>query len=155
MNVRAMLDFVLTCFVDPTFTPWLFSRAAAIASGTATIPPAASVAVETPVEAMDVQPEVRPTNAATALETKPVTETWQPSSGSSLSRDQVMRDGRQDGMNGRHMQMDRSMGGPSNHPGAFQPGPNFARGRGHGRGRGGHHALNAREFMTDPSSAVD
>jgi hypothetical protein len=136
---------------DPTFTPWLFSRAAAIASGTATIPPATSAVVEAPVEAMDVQTDAPltdftvppvPTTAATSqqIPTGPVT------------RDQDMRDGRQDGMNGRNMQMDRSMGGPSNHPGAFQPGgfqpgPNFARGRGHGRGRGGHHGPgpNARE----------
>ena len=58
-----------------------------------------------------------------------------------------VRDGRQDGMNGRHPHMNRGAGGgPSNHPGAFQPGPNFARGRGHGRGRGGHHGPNAREY---------
>ena len=101
---------------------------------------------------MDVQTDApTQTNASVA----PVMDKTVPPSGPAHSREQEMgdrsgvRDERQDGMNGRNPQMSRGAGGPSNHPGAFQPGPNFARGRGYGRGRGGHHGPNARGYGQD------
>lgn len=136
-------------------------------SGTRVAPPVAETTAEVPQEAMEVQVEDQSIPAQTSQGVK---RGFSPDHGSSeeskkrslghrqtpsgpkamraedMAVDSEPRDGRHNGVNsGGNGQVGGPGGAMVNHPGHFQPGPNFGRGRGHPRGRGGHHGANGRE----------